>query len=46
MNLGRDQVILEFITVKKGNSGHSQTHTPDFRKTNFSKVHKKAGMVP
>lgn len=46
MNLGRNQVILEFITAKKGNSGHSQTCTLDFRKTDFSKVHKKAGMIP
>lgn len=46
MNLGRSQVTLEFITVKKGNSRHSQTCTLDFRKTDFSKVHKKAGMIP
>lgn len=46
MNLGRNQIILEFITVKKGNSGHSQTCILDFRKTDFSEVHKKAGVTP
>lgn len=46
MNLGRNQVMLEFITVKKGNSRHRQTCTPDFKKTDFSKVHKNVGMSP
>lgn len=46
MNLGRNQVILEFITAKKGNSGHSQMCILDFRKTDFSEVHKKSGMIP
>lgn len=46
MNLGRNQGILEFMTGKKGNSGHSPTCTLDFRKTDFSKVHKKPGRIP
>lgn len=46
MNLGRNQVILEVITVKKGNSGHSQTCILDVKKTDFSEVRKKAGMNP
>ena len=46
VNLGRNQVILEFITVKRGSCGLHQTCTLDFRKTDFSEVRKKAGMVP
>lgn len=37
--------MLESITVKKGNSRHGQTCTLDFRKTDCSRVHKKAGMI-
>lgn len=46
MNLGRNQVILEFVTAKKGSCGLHQTCTLDFGKTDFSEVRKKAGMVP